>query len=176
MNTQPRGVVPSRRKEWHGPRAIRIPGANTDAQSWLHESGISALSAIDVVQRNPPGSGLVVPHFHVSARHNPLVGAPRACTDQQMEIVRAAFDMGGAEEDNHGPGVVRHLWLEVGRDRQPEVMGCHVVKSLAEFHELRRALDKLCSPGAQPNYADWVRARKREPGLSVLEFLRRERP
>ncbi len=54
-------------------------------------------------------------------------------------------------------------------------MTCHVVRSLAEVEELRSALDKLCSPGAQPSYADWVRARKREPGLSVLEFVKRER-
>ncbi|RTL25812.1 MAG: hypothetical protein EKK55_08790 [Rhodocyclaceae bacterium] len=85
--------------------------------AWMHDTGIGVLSSVDVAEVNPPKAGIVAPHFHVSAtfRSNP----PRACTDQEMEVVRASFDMGGADEDNHGPGIARHLWMLCGRDREP---------------------------------------------------------
>ena len=85
------------------------------------DTGVQVLSSVDTAEQNPPGSGLVVPHFHVSAIHRsgPLGATRRACTDQELELVRAAFGMGGSEEDNHGPGIARHLWIVVGRDREP---------------------------------------------------------
>jgi len=44
---------------------------------------------------------------------------PRACTDEEMERVRQAFGLAGAEEDNHGPGIARHLWIVCGREKEP---------------------------------------------------------
>ena len=86
---------------------------------WEHESGIRALSSVDVADKDYHGSGRVAPHYHVSATFRLLV-PPRACTDQEMEFVRGAFHLGGAEEDNHGEGIARHLWAVVGRDREPK--------------------------------------------------------
>lgn len=81
-------------------------------------TGVRVLSSIHLVPKNTDGS-VLVPHFHISATHQ--AGRPaRACTDQEMEVVRRDFDMGGAEEDNHGPGIARHLWLACGEEREPE--------------------------------------------------------
>lgn len=83
---------------------------------WDHESGVRCLSGVDWVDQNPPGSGIVAPHFHVSATFQE---PRRACTDQELEFVREAFSLGTAEEDNHGPGIARHLWILCGRLREP---------------------------------------------------------
>ena len=86
-----------------------------------HETGIRVVSSVDSVERNPPGSGLHTPHFHVSAtKWVAPFQAPIICTDQDMEPTRRDFGMGGAEEDNHGKGAARHLWLECSRDVEPE--------------------------------------------------------
>ena len=113
VSTRPKGTLA---KGWRFFGVVPVVGYS--ARQWAHESGIGVLSAVEMVEQNPPGSGIVMPHYHVSATHQG--GVPRACTDQEMEEVRAAFDMGGAEEDNHGPGIARHLWIMVGRDREPE--------------------------------------------------------
>lgn len=61
-------------------------------------------------------TGLVLPTFQVSVSKN------RARPDD--EAVRSAladFDMEGADEDNHSPGIARHFWLiDDGRTKQPE--------------------------------------------------------
>lgn len=81
-------------------------------------SGFQVISAVEVVERN---EGVVeVPHFHVSTCYGSDPQMRRTCTDEEMERVRADFSMGGAEEDNHGPGIVRHLWLECGKSRQSD--------------------------------------------------------
>lgn len=89
------------------------------AEHWINRSErISCFSAIEMVEQNPPGSKIIAPHFHVSAVK--LVGGrPHTCSDQDMELVRAAFGLGGAEEDNHGPGKARHLWILCGREKEP---------------------------------------------------------
>lgn len=89
---------------------------------WYHRDGLKVLTAVESVEKNPPGSGLVIPHFHVSATRHTTPRAYRTCTDQEIEMVRRDFDMGGAEEDNHGAGKARHLWLACDRegDREPE--------------------------------------------------------
>ena len=103
---------------WRFLRRRTIEGGMQEA--WGSSSlGVLVLSAVDIVDQNPPGAGIVAPHYHVSATHR-AGAAPRACTDEEMERVRAAFGMGGAEEDNHGRGIARHLWLLCGRDREPE--------------------------------------------------------
>lgn len=90
------------------------------AEAWRNlDLGLQVITSVELVERNPPGSGIVAPHFHVSAIHRSGMGGQRACTDQELELVRAAFGMGAAEEDNHGPGIARHLWILVGADREP---------------------------------------------------------
>ena len=56
--------------------------------------------------------GLVVPHIHVSVAvdSNPRLQRRRP-TDPELAFVRAEFDIEDAEEDNHSPGVARHLFL-----------------------------------------------------------------
>jgi len=51
--------------------------------------------------------GIIVPTFHVSAS---VPDQDRRATDAEMDIVRRDFDMEDAEEDNHSPGVARHLF------------------------------------------------------------------
>lgn len=90
------------------------------AVGWLHSGlGVSCLSVVEMVETNPPGSGLIAPHYHVSATHR-AGQVPRICTDEEMERVREAFGLARAEEDNHGEGIARHLWILCGREREPE--------------------------------------------------------
>ena len=105
-------------KGWRYRGHPALPGLR-HAEHWAHDSGIHCLSSIDVADQDYHGSGVVAPHFHVSATMRVILPA-RACTDQEMELVRGAFDLGGAEEDNHGRGIARHLWAVVGRDREPK--------------------------------------------------------
>lgn len=54
--------------------------------------------------------GIVVPHFHVSAS---VIGHDRRPTNDELAVVRKAFDMEDAEEDNHHPGRIRNLFRPV---------------------------------------------------------------
>jgi hypothetical protein len=74
---------------------------------------IQVLSAVELAEEE--AIGLILPSYHVSAVVIDAHGAPtRSCTDSELDIVREAFQMDGADEDNHGHGLVRHLWLAVG--------------------------------------------------------------
>lgn len=112
-------------------RLPHLPGQTADG--WLNRRAqLGVLSSVHVAEQNPPGSGVLAPHYHVSVVALPgvdptpgnirrsMAGGRCVATDQELELVRAAFGMGGAEEDNHGEGVARHLWLLCGRDREPE--------------------------------------------------------
>lgn len=103
-------------REWRPLGRVQLESG--PALVWQHESGVCCLSTVEMVEQNPPGSGIVAPHFHVSATWRG--GLPRTCTDQEMEVVRAGFGLAGAEEGNHGAGIARHLWILVGRQREPE--------------------------------------------------------
>lgn len=83
--------------------------------------GLQVLSAIDIADdpANPGAPPRAYWHVSVMAR-GVLFGMLSIATDEQLERVRSAFDMGGAEEDNHGPGKARHLWLACGSTRQPD--------------------------------------------------------
>jgi hypothetical protein len=87
-----------------------MPGATV----WRSESEpLQVISAVEAVE--DPEVGLIVPSFHVSALAIGPGGRPaRACTDAELDRVREAFQMDGADEDNHGRGLARHLWLRVG--------------------------------------------------------------
>src|SRR3954447_5704965 len=54
--------------------------------------------------------GLVVPHFHVSAS---VIASDRRPTNDELDLVRKAFDMEDAEGDNHSPGRIRNLFRPV---------------------------------------------------------------
>lgn len=54
--------------------------------------------------------GVVVPHFHISVS---VPSEKRRPSDDEMAQVRSDFDMEDAEEDNHSPGVARHLFRPV---------------------------------------------------------------
>lgn len=95
-------------------------GLGGEQNAWqCPELNLQALSSVDVAEDTE--SGLLLPHWHVSvvARRSPGF-EPSTATDEEVERVRAAFGLGGAEEDNHGSGVARHLWLVCGRSRQPD--------------------------------------------------------
>lgn len=92
-------------------QGIVLIAPHSTARSYAHVSGLTVLSAVEA----PEG----VPEYHVSVCAWVMsTRQKRVPTDEEIEQVRAAFSMGGAEEDNHGPGCVRHLWLRVDRDRQ----------------------------------------------------------
>lgn len=116
MNTSLKRLPPSGKGWMLMAAGYRTPGGSV-VDVWDHVSGLRCLSAVDWADQNPPGSGIVAPHYHVSATFQ--APFPRSCTDQEMEFVRGTFTLGTAEEDNHGPGIARHLWLLVGRDREP---------------------------------------------------------
>jgi len=92
---------------------------------YRHEDlGLQVISAVEVVP-DVGAAGPLSPHFHISCvRRVPgmVVGSRvnEVCSDEELERVRAGFGMGGAEEDNHGEGSARHLWLKVGASTQPE--------------------------------------------------------
>lgn len=60
-------------------------------------------------------SGLVVPCFHLSISDD-----GHRASNEVIRGVLAEFNLEGAEEDNHSPGVARHFWLDEGRAAQPD--------------------------------------------------------
>lgn len=107
---------------WHhvGVQPGSDDGLAGPRHGWLNpERGLQVLSAVDVADDSE--TGLVLPHWHVSVvRRRPPAWECTTASDEEVELVRAAFNIGGAEEDNHGPGVARHLWMVCGRKRQPD--------------------------------------------------------
>lgn len=72
------------------------------------------ITALEMAE-SPNGSGQVIPQWHVSVSIAPAngVGHGHRATDEDVGRVLQDFDMVGAEEDNHHPGVARHFWLPV---------------------------------------------------------------
>ena len=64
---------------------------------------ISTLTLAKLPRREDTGQ-----QWHVSASR-----AGHRPGDKDLQLVRAAFGLQTAEEDNHHPGVARHLWLPV---------------------------------------------------------------
>ena len=58
---------------------------------------------------------LLVPSTQVS-----VSVAGKRPSDDVVRGVLADFNLEGAEEDNHSPGIARHFWLDDGRTIQPE--------------------------------------------------------
>src|SRR4029077_12117474 len=61
----------------------------------------------------PDGSGDVIPQWHISISRK-----GERCDDHDVGRVLRAFEMEGAEEDNHHPGVARHFFLTVDPARR----------------------------------------------------------
>lgn len=82
------------------------------AESWRHRSGISVFSTVAMALL-PDGSGEVGLQWHLSfSRRGHRPGK------RDVVRVRTVFGMKEAEEDNHHPGVARHLWLVVDPARR----------------------------------------------------------
>jgi len=73
---------------------------------WQHPSGVRVCSSLDVADL-PDGSGEVGPQWHISISQR----SNRRPTDGVVAFALKAFDLVGAEEDNHHPGVARHFFL-----------------------------------------------------------------
>lgn len=63
---------------------------------------------IDAVEL-PGSGGLTGPTWHVSVSRS---GKHRS-SDAELNVVRLAFNMQEGEEDNHHPGIARHLFMPV---------------------------------------------------------------
>lgn len=84
-------------------------------EGWTY-GGMLVITEVDVMEA-PDGSGEVIPQWHISVS---LRGRARV-TDADLDRARRAFGMDGAswaEEDNHHPGVARHLFLPVDPGRR----------------------------------------------------------
>ncbi len=79
----------------------------TGARVWMR-SGLKVLSELADLVLPGRDDGAVGPTWLVSASYK-----GRRCTDAQVGVVRAAFGMQEAEEDNHEPGIARKLFLVV---------------------------------------------------------------
>lgn len=107
MSTEPKKPASG---PWRFLRVLTI-GPFT-ATAYVTLDGNAVLSAVEA----PDGK----PEYHVSVSR-----AGAVASDELVSQVRRDFGMEEAQEDNHGPGVVRHLWLAVEPvDRKPD---CHCV-------------------------------------------------
>lgn len=80
---------------------------------WHHvRSGAVVLSGVAIADY-PDGSGEKGPQWHVS-----ISVSGRRATKAECERALRAFDLVGAEEDNHHPGVARHFWRPVDPARR----------------------------------------------------------
>jgi len=74
--------------------------------SWWRLGSLRVLSGMDGMKSAVDKS--TVPHWHVSVSR--IGGHP---SDADVAVVRKAFGMNDAEEDNHEPGRARHLFLAI---------------------------------------------------------------
>lgn len=105
-------AVPVRSGWTHLPeRVCRRLGRESLAREEIHAYQKGALCVLSsaVVAKYHEVTG---PQNHVSVSiyggHTPT---KRRATDEEISLVRREFDMDDAEEDNHSPGVARHLFL-----------------------------------------------------------------
>lgn len=77
-----------------------------DAKSAWIRRGVTVISALELAEA-PDGTKQTIPQHHISIGH----ADGRRPTDIEVKQARACFGMSEAEEDNHSPGVARHLWL-----------------------------------------------------------------
>lgn len=119
-------MLASRRRQPKQPRGWAFLGRHPHLPHALiyrsEDEPLQAISAIEVVEDKD--SPIARPSYHVSAIYlGAREGEERACTDDELERVRVAFQMDGADEDNHGEGIARHLWLDCDK-RVEDLCAC----------------------------------------------------
>lgn len=81
--------------------------------AWRSHDGLLVVSTLEQSVL-PGGDGAIGPQWLVSvSRHEGGLDARCRVTPADVERVVAAFDMPAFDEDNHHPGVARHLWCPV---------------------------------------------------------------
>lgn len=79
------------------------------ASAW-QRGPLRVISTVDVAEY-PDGKG-TGPQWHLSVA---IAGMERRPSAVEMKLVRRAFEMLDAEEDNHEPGNARHLFLPIDK-------------------------------------------------------------
>lgn len=83
--------------------------------AWVSHDGLVVLSAVEV--SHLPGSGepaKLGPQWHVSvSRRTGGTNARCRATNADLVRVASAFDLPTFDEDNHHPGIARHLWCPI---------------------------------------------------------------
>jgi hypothetical protein len=93
-----------------------------EIRGWFNlKKRLLVISTVDMAEFR----GVTRPQYQVSVsvvRWHPSE-KPRRASDAERDLVLRDFDMLGAEEDNHEPGIARHFWrlCEASSD---EAMGC----------------------------------------------------
>lgn len=81
-----------------------------DADRWFLGSELAPeIVVLSAVERAEYGSGIEW-QFHISVSAN-----GRRADNDAVKRALLDFDMEGAEEDNHDPGIARHFWLPVNK-------------------------------------------------------------
>lgn len=75
--------------------------------SWT-DGDVFVISTLDVVEVFGEWTDVVQWHLSISC-----VGLRRRPNTTEVKRVLKAFDLVGAEEDNHRPGIARHFWMPV---------------------------------------------------------------
>lgn len=94
---------------------FKVAGQPARLAAWRSHDGIIVVSSLE--RAYLPGSGdppLVGPQWLVSvSRSTGGIDARCRTTDEDLARVVGCFDMPAFDEDNHHPGVARHLWCPV---------------------------------------------------------------
>jgi hypothetical protein len=99
-------ALPARGTGWNFDEkaTLRIRGEEMPRATVWRSRGLYVIT--DLVEADYRGEVCKQNHLSVS-----VAGVMRRATNAEMARVRADFDMEDAEEDNHSPGVARHLFL-----------------------------------------------------------------
>ena len=85
---------------------MKTPTVLEGAATAWRRGALRVISAVDTM--TSPVDKTATPTWHVSVS---AVGG--VVNDGELEVVRRAFGMEAAEEDNHEPGRARHLFLPI---------------------------------------------------------------
>lgn len=93
----------------------RGPETGLDMSTWVSHDGLRVTSGLH--QTELPGSGTppkIGPTWLVVVSRSPVPGGPRCTvTDDDLRRVIEGFAMPAHDEDNHHPGIARHLFCPV---------------------------------------------------------------
>lgn len=107
MKLSPKGAL----MPLHGFSRYRPPVALiADATTWRSHDGIVVLSALSIAPL-PGTDDLHGPSWHLSVSHF----GQRPTPEQTLTAIEA-FAMPAYDEDNHHPGIARHLWCPVDEE------------------------------------------------------------